>query len=399
MFSLVNQFQLYILLPMLPISFPSKVAQFILGTDFSFVSFDFIPVGDIPLVEQVKEAVDYPQGDAYLDEVGLTSNSSLADYLPMMMVIVLVSLLHLGVLLVHLSCAYQSKHKRCKALAAKLFEAMTFGFYIRLVMEYFMFQMLSIVCELKAFKHDPTVATVSLVLCLLFGVCMFVFISLVVWSYIAGCKNPGSEFHTHLTTSELYSGIKHHTLCKANSLCFLAVRLASILVIVLMQTSAETDAEGQTQNVTSLYYIKLALMLVVHVMLSVFVFVCRPYDSTANNIVESIHQLNYMCALVPLLFLHFQSDWLDSEANLYIYLLLLGPTAGVMVNVFSLVTALLKKCASKASKSKGRIKNLRKPTTIQPKGCQFTIPCKMTQKPRCMKKAKSITKCRRETLP
>mmetsp|Transcript_2553 Transcript_2553/g.2186 ORF Transcript_2553/g.2186 Transcript_2553/m.2186 type:complete len:95 (+) Transcript_2553:759-1043(+) len=84
LFSLFNQFQLLMLIPMLPISYPGKFKQFILGMDFTMLSLDFIPVEDIPLVDQISKWIDLSQSDAYLNEIGLSSNSVIINYLPMM---------------------------------------------------------------------------------------------------------------------------------------------------------------------------------------------------------------------------------------------------------------------------------------------------------------------------
>lgn len=80
-YSIINQFQLYILLPMLPPYFPEKVGDFILGVDFSLLSLNFLPFKSIPFLEGGEDLIDYPQSEDYLEAIGLESMSSIMNYL------------------------------------------------------------------------------------------------------------------------------------------------------------------------------------------------------------------------------------------------------------------------------------------------------------------------------
>jgi len=83
-FSVFNQFQLFILLPLIPEHFPEKVANYILGLDFAMFSFDFIPHKDIPFFETLTSWIEFPQSDGYLNEIGMNSGSTFINYVPMM---------------------------------------------------------------------------------------------------------------------------------------------------------------------------------------------------------------------------------------------------------------------------------------------------------------------------
>ncbi|CAI2380013.1 unnamed protein product [Moneuplotes crassus] len=367
MFSLINQFQMYLLLPLVPPYFPAKVAQFILGVDFSFVSLDFIPVEKIPLVKEIKEAVDYPQEDSYLDDIGLTSSSSIVNYLPMVCFILVMSLFHLTLSLIYVCCKHPFKHRVGQKIVMFMFVYMTFGFYIRLIMENFLFQMVSILFELRAFKYDTTVSLVSLILCIFFTICITVFIIMIALSFIAGWKNPSSEFHNHWTTKELYSGIKINRCSKANSIAFIGVRFISILLLVLMDGTAKSDKDNQADNVTAVYYIKCVFLLLIHVLPCLFLFIIRPYDSVTNNVIEFIHQLNYTVAIAPLLFLKFESDWSTMKEDMYIQVLLAGPMFGVLINLGTLILIMCKKLIKEKSNNKINIKKILKASTSNQK--------------------------------
>ena len=83
---MINQLQLLIMLPILADYFPSQLTQFILDMDFALLSFDFIPISDIPLLDTIADELYVPQSDEFLNEIGLESNSSIFNYLSLIFV-------------------------------------------------------------------------------------------------------------------------------------------------------------------------------------------------------------------------------------------------------------------------------------------------------------------------
>ncbi|CAI2379904.1 unnamed protein product [Moneuplotes crassus] len=351
MFSLINQFQMYILLPLIPPYFPSKVFQFILGADFSLISLDFIPIEDIPLVKEIQDLVDYPQEDFYLGEVGLTSSSSIVNYLPMMMFLLVIGGFHLLILVFQTSLQDKDEENKCRIIISKIFKYMTFSFYIRLFMENSLFQFMSTAHEFKVFKFDSTVALVSLVFCFVFALCMSVFIVLIMLlSYVYSLKNMHSEFPSHWMTAELYSGIKAKKWPKANSLCFVVIRLLSVIILIGFQNTDLECSDGQVDGINFVYYIKLSLFLTLHIASVAFLILVRPYDSAVNNFVESLSQINFISAVTILIFMKFEQDWSTNKESMFIEMLLLSPILGICINLTSLVLLLCKKCRARRRK-------------------------------------------------
>ena len=75
MFSLFNQFQLLILLPMIPPYMPIKLKHFILGLDFALFSFDFVSIDSIPKIKELDSWISFPQKDTYINEIGINFQS------------------------------------------------------------------------------------------------------------------------------------------------------------------------------------------------------------------------------------------------------------------------------------------------------------------------------------
>ncbi|CAI2374092.1 unnamed protein product [Moneuplotes crassus] len=343
-FALINQFQLYILLPMLPAYFPAKVGQFILGVDFAFISLDFIPVDDIPLIKEIKEAVDYSQEDSYLNDIGLTSSSSIVNYLPIMVFIVFMFLIHTVLWAFYCFTRTPRRSKKCRKIAEIIFQYMTFNFYIRLMMQGFLFQIISIFAEFKSFNYHSTVGLVSLIMCFFFSFGLLVFVMLGIISFILGWRNQNSEFHNHCSIHEFYSGIKKGKYAKFNSLCFLFTRLLSVVIIFMIGNATGSQRSKVSTKDHAIYYIKWSFFFSMHVLSTLFVLIVRPFQLTINNIVEGINQINYAIAIIPLVFLRFESDWSSIKEDFYVQVLLAGPMIGVLISSFSLIAHFCKKC-------------------------------------------------------
>jgi hypothetical protein len=97
-FSMLNLFQLYILLPMIGPYIPPRVVDFITGMSFTMFSFSFIPFEKVPLITTIFNFIDYDQSDDYFDNIGLTSGSAFLNHIALLIIIGVMILYHLALL-------------------------------------------------------------------------------------------------------------------------------------------------------------------------------------------------------------------------------------------------------------------------------------------------------------
>lgn len=81
-YSVINLFQLYVLLPLLPGFFPKELEKLIIGLNFSILSFNFVSIFDVQEDKILKSWMDLPQSNQYLKEVGLKSDSAFISHFP-----------------------------------------------------------------------------------------------------------------------------------------------------------------------------------------------------------------------------------------------------------------------------------------------------------------------------
>jgi hypothetical protein len=162
MFSIINQFQMFILLPMIGAYMPPRVIQVLLGMNISMFSFSFIPLEKIPLISELINFIDYDQNDEYFDTIGLTSGSALLNSMGLMLVFGLFTLYHLSLLPCYHSSKQLNEKNWFRIIVRIAFNMMTFSFYVIFVLEAYLVMCLSTVSELNAFDHSTSFKTFSL---------------------------------------------------------------------------------------------------------------------------------------------------------------------------------------------------------------------------------------------
>jgi hypothetical protein len=73
--SMINQVQLFLLLPLLIDSLSNDVAHFIYGMDKFSLSFNFIPFQNLPIFGNLIENFNFEQDDINLKNIGVKSES------------------------------------------------------------------------------------------------------------------------------------------------------------------------------------------------------------------------------------------------------------------------------------------------------------------------------------
>jgi len=311
LFSLFNQFQLMILLPMIPKYFPGKLTDFILGMDFALFSFDFIPYDWIPFLNVIKEWISYPQSDEYYNTLGMNSNSWIVNYLPSIAFILLLSLAHLIIGWIYYWVKNHSEANKWYKVMNVIFTYFTFNIYIRLFMETFMFVNLSIFAEMKLMNVRTTVEIVSLVVWLMFAIGSLIFF------IISALLTLSTDLDKIWMFKEFFEGIKYTKFSKTTSTNFMLIRSLSVLLIVFMQDF--------------IYLLKTGVFAFIHLIYTIFFITVRPFEKTKDNIIEILNQTTFFVLALPLIYLEKENDWKDSYEEIYLAILMTSPMISSIV--------------------------------------------------------------------
>lgn len=148
-FSLINQFQMYLLLPIL-VYCDQNVVQFVTGMEISLFSFDFIPIKDIPIFSQAVDFLSVEQDNEYFEEIGIESKSALVSNLQLVLVMGFIVGVHL--LFTPIYFHYLEGEGFWHTFRIKLMSMFTFTIYIRMLVESILMILLASVAEIYDFN-------------------------------------------------------------------------------------------------------------------------------------------------------------------------------------------------------------------------------------------------------
>lgn len=134
--STVNQFQMYMLIPLVGAYIHPIVIEFLKGFEFSTLSLDFIKFEKLFGFKDLTESFQIIEPDDYLNSVGLQYKAGFMNIFSMLSTIALIIILHLCIIL---PLAYYSSkltdESKKKKFIKKLVSYFTFTVYIRLILE------------------------------------------------------------------------------------------------------------------------------------------------------------------------------------------------------------------------------------------------------------------------
>ncbi|CAI2380394.1 unnamed protein product [Moneuplotes crassus] len=344
-FSVMNSLQLAILLPLIPKYFPIDVLAFLKGMSFAMLSFDFIKLEEIPFVEDITEWIDYPQPDEYLGSIGMSSGSSLINYLSFLVFICFIGICHLCIVLCR-GCILKTKNKKLSKLMDKLFEFFTFNLYLRILIQAYLFTIWSIFSEIYALNLSTVVTKISFGVCVTLTLCTNVVLLLSLLVYFKSF--PKIDVKKYWPCIEFFSGVKEGRYSKLYSSLFLLLRLLSVSLLIF------------GNSLPSSY--KAAGFLLFNGGYGAYLLAVRPFENLQDNIIEAINQILFCCLIVPLIWVDTESDWNASYESYFTRILLLSPAIGCVICFIFLIKSICTLFCKKKKPVKIRI-----PKTIAPK--------------------------------
>ena len=99
--SIVNQFQMFMLLLLTGAFIPETVRQYLSGMDFVSLNFDFIPFIEVPLISDLYIWMKFEQTNDDLGDVGLDDGSTVVNNISFLVILVLFITLHLPIALIY----------------------------------------------------------------------------------------------------------------------------------------------------------------------------------------------------------------------------------------------------------------------------------------------------------
>ena len=99
--SIVNQFQMFMLLLLTGAFIPETVRQYLSGMDFVSLNFDFIPFIKVPLISDLYLWMKFEQTNDDLGDVGLDDGSTVVNNISFLVILLIFITLHLPIALIY----------------------------------------------------------------------------------------------------------------------------------------------------------------------------------------------------------------------------------------------------------------------------------------------------------
>lgn len=161
---ILQQLQMIILVLMIDPFIPDSLLKYLDGQDLVMVTFNFIPVSELPAIKTPVNWFDSEQSNEILNVLGIESRSTLVNKLPLFAIMTLIFIIH--VLLRFFSCgegaAGQSSISRFfRKVRTKVLDMIKYSLYLRLLLEAHEAMLLSSSQEIYLYELNETSDYVS----------------------------------------------------------------------------------------------------------------------------------------------------------------------------------------------------------------------------------------------
>ena len=133
LWSMINQYQLFMLFPMIGVYIPEEVIHFLQGVSFWLFNFSFISLSKLGIYEKFVSFFDWKSNSSYLSSIGFDSVWMIINHLMLVAILFSFIIFHLVILI--LFKAFKTKSNCWAKLIKYIFMLFTFTIYIRIIIE------------------------------------------------------------------------------------------------------------------------------------------------------------------------------------------------------------------------------------------------------------------------
>ena len=302
---------MYFLLLLIRSFIPNDVKTVIKGSKFTLNISEYIPFKQIRLYESFISMFGYKLNDSQLNLLDLNSDSTTYNILSLTILIFAISLFHSLVFILYKLCFNNSSERRNSWLTKtsnwivnKTFKILTFGLYIRIILEMTQLLLIVSVHEVYHFEFSETAKIISLITSVITQIILLGLFSLMlIMSFSTYSKNDTD----HNLLGELFSGIKMEKMFKNNSPVSFLRRAAFVAILITLISFSE-----------KMIVIVLSVFQLVYAIYSVFI---RPYEELKWNLINILNEIYFLILLCLLIFWNKENDWNSIKKSICIWIL------------------------------------------------------------------------------
>ena len=247
-----------------------------------------------------------------LEDLTIKSESTIYNILSFLEFAFIIILIHLVVYILFkatLKCKEEGKWSKwikvIKWIAKKSVNILTFGYYIRSILEINQYLLISVVYEIYKWNTSESLRILSLSL----SIVLFLLWFCLIWFTIGlSLSSYQLDEDKHNKLEEFYSGIKQS---KRFQLYLPALLIRRIIFVVILIT---TESFLPRIIISTLSIIQIGYLTIIVIL--------RPFNFTKNNIIEITNEWYYLFLLFFLIFFNADTNWNSSIISLYSWILI-----------------------------------------------------------------------------
>ena len=308
--SLINQAQLFFLLLLTRAYIPDDVKLVITGLKFALNPPSYFSFSSITAYNSALNNFNFELSNNSLSEIGVNSDSSVYNITPFIVTMLAMLAVHLLVLILNKLLAKCRTDWRwgwlikfMKWVTSKLFNFLTFGYYIRVVLEMNQFLLICSVYEVYSFNASQIFRVISLAFAMLiFGA--WIVTSVFVFYLSASLYTVDESKHNKL--GEFFNGLKMQRRFKLHAF-MLMLRRAVFVVLLLTWNSIAS---------------RLLIGVLAFIQLIYLAYVCfmRPFWQIKDNIIEIVNEIYFLLLLSALIYFNVESYWSSTATSIYMWI-------------------------------------------------------------------------------
>ena len=309
--SIINQCQLLLLLLLTRTSIPLDVQNVILGFEFTLNIASYFGFLNIGFIKSIIEEFHFELSNQSLESIGIDSDSSIYNISSAIILTLGVIAIHLLTLLFYKLIPTEVSEGRWKLikrmsikLVKKLFLILTFGWYIRYILETNQYILISWINEMYSFTSSDSKRIISLlfsILVLLLCWCLIIFVS---WLSLSSYKVIKDQ---HNKLGEIFSGVK---MVKKSKLYVSILLMRRAIFVILLIT---------LQSIQS--WIQVSMLGILQIWYLIYIIILRPFDEKRSNIIEIVNEIFISILLNSLIFLNSESAWTSTLSQIYMWII------------------------------------------------------------------------------
>ncbi|CAI2381945.1 unnamed protein product [Moneuplotes crassus] len=327
LWSILSIIQLTMLLPLTQAYIPEIVKQYLQGMSFVNFNFGFLPTPDLPAIMNIK----FETHSDYLDGIGLQSGSTIINHIFVLILLVLLALFHLLLISIRKCCKARDKQAKWYYKANdKVIGWMTFGVYIRLIIESFQIMVLASLYEIKYFSTQNTIHIISLSYAFVISILSFGFLALMLVEFLRS-KDPNT-FKDQTYFRDIFTGTRNSWISRSFLLLNYGRRTLLVICVVFI-TTGKAENLGMFITAQLIYFVGICIM--------------RPLETFKDNLIEILNELCFSILSSSLIYLNNKNAWSKLMEDLYYYTMISNTLIITIIIFIDTTRIAINKCHNK----------------------------------------------------